>query len=131
MLYWAEGEKGRNCVRFTNSDPEMVRFFVGFLKTYFDVRDEDFRITCNLFADHEPRRREIERFWLNVAGLPDDALCKSKVNAYSKYSKKKRANRLPHGTVRVGVCKTQVVQSIYGAIQHYGGFRRDKWLDGR
>jgi hypothetical protein len=28
MLYWAEGEKNRNALRFYNSDPEMVRFFV-------------------------------------------------------------------------------------------------------
>jgi hypothetical protein len=107
----------------------MVRFFIGFLKAYFDVRDEGIRITWNLFADHEPRRREIERFWLDVAGLSDASLCRSTVNVYSKYSKKKRLNRLPHGTVRVAVSRTQVVQSIYGAIQQYGGFRRDEWLD--
>jgi hypothetical protein len=35
MLYWAEGAKDRNQIRFTNSDPEMARFFVGFLRTYF------------------------------------------------------------------------------------------------
>ena len=28
MLYWAEGAKDRNQIRFTNSDPEMARFFV-------------------------------------------------------------------------------------------------------
>jgi hypothetical protein len=28
MLYWAEGGKGRNQVKFVNSDPEMVRVFV-------------------------------------------------------------------------------------------------------
>src|SRR4051812_37261358 len=28
MLYWAEGAKHRNTLRFTNSDPEMVRLFV-------------------------------------------------------------------------------------------------------
>jgi transposase-like protein len=34
MLYWAEGSKGRNQINFANSDPEMVRFFVRFLRTY-------------------------------------------------------------------------------------------------
>lgn len=62
MLYWAEGEKDRNAVRFSNSDPEMVRFFVSFLKTYFDLRDDEIRITCYLFADHVQRQREIEHF---------------------------------------------------------------------
>jgi len=49
MLYWAEGEKDRNALRFYNSDPEMVRFFVFFLKKYFDLRDEEIksRATCS------------------------------------------------------------------------------------
>jgi len=31
MLYWAEGAKGRNTVKFVNSDPQMVWFFRRFL----------------------------------------------------------------------------------------------------
>lgn len=131
MLYWAEGEKNRNAVRFTNADPEMVRFFTDFLRAFFKVRDEDLRIKCSLFADHVPRQQQIERFWLDVTRLPETCLCKSTVNVYSKYSKKKRVNRLPYGTVPVALCRTSVVQSIYGAIQEYGGFRRDEWLDAR
>ena len=129
MLYWAEGEKDRNALRFYNSDPEMVRFFVFFLKTYFELRDEEIRITCSLFADHVRRQREIEQFWLEVAQLPDCSLGKSYVNVYSKHSKKKRTNRLPYGTVRVTVCRTRVVQSIFGSIQEYAGFEREAWLE--
>jgi transposase-like protein len=129
MLYWAEGDKGRNQLRFSNSDPQMVRFFVTFLKAYFDLRDTDIRIICNLFADHLERQHEIEQFWLNTLGLPEACLCKSVVNVYSKYSKKKRRNKLPYGTCRVVVSRTQVVQSIFGAIQEIGGFERDAWLD--
>ena len=129
MLYWAEGEKGRNALRFYNSDPEMVRFFVFFLKKYFDLRDEEIKITCNLFADHVQRQHEIQQFWLDVAQLSARSLCKSYVNVYSKHSKKKRTNRLPYGTVRVTVTRTRVIQSIYGSIQQYAGFEREAWLD--
>ena len=90
MLYWAEGAKDRNQIRFTNSDPEMARFFVKFLRTYFNLEDENIKITCNLFADHVERQREIEHFWLETLRLPPSSLCKSTVNVYSKYSKKKR-----------------------------------------
>jgi len=129
MLYWAEGEKDRNSLRFYNSDPEMVRFFVFFLKKYFDLRDEEIKVTCNLFADHVQRQREIEQFWLDVAQLPQRSLCKSYVNVYSRHSKKKRTNRLPYGTVRITVCRTRVVQSIFGSIQEYAGFERKAWLE--
>jgi transposase-like protein len=129
MLYWAEGSKQRNKAEFTNSDPEIVRFFVRFLKTYWNLGDDEIRVTCNLFADHIVRQRAIEQFWLDVAQLPRKSLRKSTVNVYSKYSKKKRTNRLPYGTCRVTVARTRVVQAIYGAIQEIGGFTRDAWLE--
>jgi hypothetical protein len=129
MLYWAEGSKSKNAVQFVNSDPAMARYFVDFLRTYYDVRDDSFCISCNLFADHLEHQQEIELFWLDTLGLPATCLRKSTVNAYSKYSKKKRQGRLPYGTVRVCVHSTAIVQSIYGAIQEYGGFERPEWLD--
>lgn len=129
MLYWAEGAKNRNQLRFTNSDPKMIAFFVEFLRRYFSVADENVKITCNLFADHLDRQREIEQFWLDALRLPRSSLCRSTVNVYSKYSKKKRKNKLPYGTCRVVVSKTRVVQSIFGAIQEYADFDRERWLD--
>jgi hypothetical protein len=129
MLFWAEGSRRRNAVVFTNSDPEMVRYFVSFLRCYYGVADESFAVTCNLFADHLERQREIEDFWLDALELPTSCLRKSTVNVYSKYSQKKRKNRLPYGTVRVVVHSTELVQQIYGAIQEYGGFERPEWLD--
>lgn len=56
MLYWAEGSKSRNSVQFVNSDPEMVRYFVTFLRAHFAVPDEKLRLDCNLFADHIERQ---------------------------------------------------------------------------
>lgn len=130
MLYWAEGDKGsRNSARLTNSDPDLLVMFVRFLRTYFELPNEKLRVTCNLFADHLDRQVEIEQFWLDLLELPRTCLCKSSVNVYSKYSQKKRRNKLPYGTTRVGVNSTQVVQSIYGLIQEYGGFERPDWLD--
>lgn len=36
---------------------------------------------------------------------------------------------MPFGTCKLVVCDTAIVQSIYGAIQEYGGFERPGWLD--
>ncbi len=129
MLYWAEGSRSRNKIVFTNSDPAMARFFVGFVREFFNVDSERFRLTCNLFADHEARQREIEAFWLDTVGLPRRCLCKSTVNRYSRYSQKKRKNKLPYGTCRVVVHSTEVAQTIYGSIQELAAFDRPEWLD--
>jgi transcriptional regulator with XRE-family HTH domain len=65
--------------------------------------DADIRVTCNLFPDHVERQHEIEQFWLDIVGVPETSLCRSTVNTYSKYSKKKR--------------------------QEYAGFERPAWLE--
>ena len=90
MLYWAEGSKSRNAVLLTNADPDVLRFFVRFLRRFFQVRDHELKVYCNLFADHLARQREVEQFWLDTLELPQSCLRKSVVNVYSKYSQKKR-----------------------------------------
>jgi transcriptional regulator with XRE-family HTH domain len=129
MLYWAEGSKDRNQLQFSNADPVMARYFVDFLKKYFELRGDEIRITCNLYADHLEKQREIEQHWLDALGLPPESLRKSVVNVYSKYSKRKRVGNLPYGTCRVVVSRTRVIQAIYGAIQEIGGFTREAWLE--
>lgn len=129
MLFWAEGSKARNVAQLTNADPDLVAAFLGFLRSFFAVRDDQIAVTCNLFADHLDRQRRIEQFWLDKLGLPRTSLRKSIVNAYSKYSQKKRQNKLPYGTCRLTAHSTQVVQTIYGSIQELGGFDRPEWLD--
>jgi cyclophilin type peptidyl-prolyl cis-trans isomerase/CLD len=92
------------------------------------------RVTSGLDAVDASRRSRAatsrsRKLWLDQLDLPRTSLCKSVVNAYSKYSQKKRANRLPYGTCRVSVSRTAIVQHIYGAIQEYAGFDRPEWLD--
>jgi transcriptional regulator with XRE-family HTH domain len=128
MLYWAEGWKNRNQLSFANADPDMIRLFVRFLRS-LGVRDERIRVTCHLFADHLARQREVENFWLDVVELPISSLRKSIVNVVPRSSQQKRVNRLPWGTCHVVVSDTLLLQHIYGAIQEYGGFDRDEWLD--
>jgi len=129
MLYWAEGSKKRTAAEFSNSDPEVIRFFAQFLWTCFGVPSGRMRICCHLFADHVARQREIEQFWLDIAGLPQSCLRKSMVNHYSRSSQRKRTNRLPYGTCKLVVHSTEVVQQIFGGIQELGGFNRPGWLD--
>jgi transcriptional regulator with XRE-family HTH domain len=129
MLYWAEGAKRRNCAKLTNSDPELLAFFADFLERELGVPRSGMRLSCNLFADHVERQREIEDYWLERLQLPRSCLRKSIVNTFSKYSQKRRVGRLPYGTSALCVHSTRIVQTIYGSIQEYGGFDRPEWLD--
>jgi len=127
MLFWAEGSRERNAVKFTNSDPEMMAFFMRFLRGHLGVTNDMVGIWCNLFADHQQNRERIEQFWLDTLELPRSALGKSTVNVYSKHSTKRRQNVLQYGTCRISVYRTRIVQILYGAIQELAGFDRSRW----
>ena len=128
MLYWAEGSKRRNDVEFTNSDPDMTRTFVDFLRRCYGVAPDDVRLTLNVHLDNGLALSEIEGWWLARLGLPRSCLGTHTLNRHSRASAQTRRS-LPRGTARVVVHSTFVVQSIYGAIQEYAGTERPEWLD--
>jgi hypothetical protein len=128
MLYWAEGSKQRNAVVFTNSDDDMMRFFQRFLRECYGVKDEQLRLSVNCFLNNGKTLEEIEAWWLRRLGLPASSLTKATVNRPSSASKGIR-RPLVHGTARLTVSSTRIVQSIYGAIQEYAGAQRPEWVD--
>jgi hypothetical protein len=128
MLYWAEGSKRRNDVEFTNSDPDMMRTFVEFLKRCYGVAPDVLRLSLNVHLDNGLRLSEIEEWWLTRLGLPRCCLGSHAVDRYSRASARTRRS-LPYGTARIVVHSTFIVQSIYGAIQQYARTERPEWLD--
>ena len=128
MLYWAEGSKRRGQAIFTNSDVAMMRLFLRFLREWFDPPVDRLTFSVNCFLGNGLSLAEIERYWLDELELPDSCLRKGSVNRPSPASK--RTGRvLLHGTGRLTCHSTEIVQTIYGAIQEYGGFTRPAWLD--
>lgn len=128
MLYWAEGSKGRCDVAFTNSDPEMLIFFIRFLEICYKVLKSDISLYINCFDDQFPVT-EIENFWLERLQLPSTQLRKTTLNYFSARSKQQRITKLKYGTCRLVVHRTEIVQNIFGAIQGYAGMRQERWLD--
>ena len=127
MLYWAEGSKNRNNVTFTNSDAEMVRFFLGFLRRCYAVKNDRVTLSINVHLGNGLSLVELEDWWLEALDLPRSCLRKAAVNRTSKSSLGRRPP-LVYGTARLSVCSTFIVQSIYGALQAYGQFERHAWL---
>jgi transcriptional regulator with XRE-family HTH domain len=128
MLYWAEGSKCRNSVAFTNSDVDMHRLFVRFLVGSYEVARRSVLATVNCHLTNGLSLREIEQWWLDQLALPTASLRSASVNRLPKSSRVRR-NTLVHGTLKLTVHSTFVVQSIYGAIQEYTGCDRPEWLD--
>lgn len=128
MLFWGEGSKRRDAVVFTNSDADMLEHFLRFLRTFYLVRDEKIGFSLNCHLGNGLDLADIEEWWLRRLELPPRCLRAHTLNRSSRASRGKRKT-LPRGTARIVVCSTFIVQSIYGSIQEYAGFRRPEFLD--
>ena len=131
MLYWAEGPKARNTLKFANSDIQMVRFFRRFLTEALRVPVDKIVMTLNVYTNNGLSIEEIERHWLYVLQLPSTAVRKHTLNNLPTSSSGRAKNKLPYGVCTLAVYSGRVIQHIYGAIQEYGQFEEPRWLDGR
>lgn len=125
MLYWAEGSKGRNGIYFVNSDPNMMRLFMRFLREELDVQDSEVAIRIHCHTSEMEEIRRIEAYWADVLRLPLSNVKKTYVKEAGIST---RQNRLENGVCDVRVHRTDLVQHIFGAIQEYGGFDNPDWL---
>jgi len=123
MLYWAEGSKAnnRNVVRLSNSDPEMVRLFMRFLRESLSIPNEKIKGRVHCYLNNGLTLKEVEDYWLGVSGTFPVNLRKAQVQ---ESSSQKNHRVHPYGTWHIEVCSTQALQHIFGAIQEYGGFGR-------
>ena len=106
----------------------MMRLFLRFLRECHGVADDQPRLSVNCHLGNGLTLAEIEAWWLARLGLPASCLRTAAVNRASPASKRVR-RQLPYGTARLVVHSTAIVQSIYGAIQEYGGFARPEWAE--
>ncbi|KKS97640.1 MAG: hypothetical protein UV75_C0023G0002 [Candidatus Giovannonibacteria bacterium GW2011_GWA1_43_15] len=111
MLYWAEGDKSeRNeLVKFTNSDPEMVRFMMKWFREICDVPEEKFKI--NLYIHKLHCRRDIERYWSNITKIPLSHFYKTHIKPTSL---RHRRNPSYNGTCAVRVSNVDLYRKIKG-----------------
>lgn len=123
FLYWGEGEKNKNQCSLVNTDSNLLRVFVTFIKHYFP--EKNLKIEIFSYMNNNLSEDEIKNFWTESLGITD-------VRRFVKYNAprgKEGKHTHPYGMCKVIVSKsTDVVQHIFGAIQQYGSFDNDYWL---
>ncbi|HLC49263.1 MAG TPA: helix-turn-helix domain-containing protein [Candidatus Andersenbacteria bacterium] len=111
MLYWAEGgKKQRGSVRFSNSDPLMIRVMMRFFRVICMVPEEKFRIHLHIHMHLDYQKAE--KYWSKITGIPLNHFYKT-YNAPNKGSQNKKDN-LPNGTIQVYVSDTILFLKIQG-----------------
>ena len=129
MLYWAEGTKSRNCMRFSNSDPFLMLLFKNFLENYFNIPNDKIILKINCYTNNGIVLEDIIVYWLNFLNLSRENLRKCQINQIPSSSKKYKRGKLLYGVANLEVYSVELVQRIYGAIKEYASITEDRWLD--
>lgn len=69
-LYWAEGSKKGNSLRFCNSDPELVILMIKCLIEIFEVPKEMFSLRVGINEIHKDREELVRKYWSETTGFP-------------------------------------------------------------
>lgn len=70
-LYLGEGsKKGHSSVRFSNSDPDIIRLMMRWFRDICLIPEESFRIYISINAIHKSRLEEVKSYWSRETEIP-------------------------------------------------------------
>lgn len=114
MLYWAEGTFNGNTVDFTNSNAEMIKIFLKFLRKICGINEE--RLRVYLYAYEHQNISELQDYWHTVTNI--------KLSQFTKpFIRKNNLNvtkrKLPYGLVHIRYNDKKLLGSLKSWIDNY------------
>ncbi|KKR04128.1 MAG: hypothetical protein UT32_C0034G0008 [Parcubacteria group bacterium GW2011_GWC2_39_14] len=123
-LYWAEGykrliikngkERTYHPVSFANSDPNLIKLFLRFLREICHVSDQQIMAEIRIYQ-HMNEKNLIE-FWQKITNLPRKNFQKTYYGVSKSSQGKRPFNRLPYGTIAIRINSTVLFHKIMGWI---------------
>lgn len=129
MLYWAEGSKSKNSVGICNSDPELLKFFLNFLRLNFNIEEEKICVYISCYSKNGLSEEEIKRSWIKILSVKDNNIKKIQMDKDKRIRSNENIGKAPLGICTIYVNRTDIVQKIYGAIQEFAGYKTERWID--
>jgi len=114
MLYWGEGGKSGNVVKFTNSDPDMIKIFLQFLRQICGIDENRLKALVHIYPDH--KEKDLILFWAKKTGIPQEHFYKSYLHEGKKGTYK---NKAIWGTITVNYPDKRLLDVILGWISKY------------
>ncbi len=114
MLYWGEGTKAGNSVVFSNSDPDMIKLFLHFLRKVCGVQEERLRLLLHMYPDQNENKLKL--FWSETAKIP---LLRFSKTFYHTGKSGSYAKRSELGTVSLRYSDTELLRIINKWISQY------------
>lgn len=122
LIYLCEGGKypSTRQLTFGNSDPEMIRFFLGLLRKWFSV--DESKLRCRVMHRCDQNGESLNKFWSDLTKIPIKQF-------YKSYADKRTINKPTKKQGYKGVCAVMYfdtelqfeLQAIGEVVSKYGG----------
>lgn len=114
MLYWGEGSKTGNEVGFSNSNPEMIKLFLLFLRRICGVEEKRIRPMIHMYPDQN--KDYLEGFWSAVTKIDKKMFYRTYIHDGKPGTYK---NKSKYGTVGIKYSDKKLLKLILGWIDKY------------
>ncbi len=116
MLYWAEGSKwkGEKIVDFANSNIDMIKLFLKFLRDICGINEKKLRVYLYCFKDQDIK--QLLKFWSKETKIPIKQFTKPYIRKESDVSKK---GRMKYGLVHIRYADKKLLNLIKLFIENY------------
>ena len=114
MLYWAEGAANGNTVDFVNSNPQMIKIFLKFLREICGIGED--RLRVYLYAYQNQNLKELMQYWSNITNVPISQFTKPYIRIGNLNLTKRK---LPYGLVHLRYNDKKLLVLIKSWIAEY------------
>lgn len=115
MLYLGEGDK-RNYAQtaLSNTDPNIIKFFIKWLVQFFDVERAALKIQLHLYENMDIEKEE--QFWRNALNLPKEQFYNSAIRKLKKASFSYKES-FRHGTCQAYLLGVEKKRNLLMALK--------------
>lgn len=114
MLYWGEGGKSGNVVKFTNSDPAMIRVFLKFLRDICGIDENRLKALLHIYPDLN--EKELLPLWMEKTRIPKERFYKTYLHEGKPGTYK---NKSKYGTLTINYPDKRLLEIILEWIDYY------------
>ncbi len=114
MLYWGEGAKTSGSVKLANSNPDIIRVFLLFLREICGVEEKRIKMIIHMYPDLDGIF--LGNFWSSVTGIGLENFYRPQILKGKKGTYK---NKSIYGTATICYSDKKLLQLILGWIEEY------------
>jgi hypothetical protein len=116
FLYWGEGDKKGDTFSVSNTDPNVIRFFMKWARA-LGVPEHKFSVVLHLYIDMNERQEQ--EYWSKITGVPLARFTRSYIKKSTLVGLTYK-NGFRHGTCMVRVFDRYLARSVLMGIKYIG-----------